>query len=450
MIPPGETIGISGRRPAWPDDRDGGGAAWLSLPHLRTRGDSHRRRSQRRLHLCRLVDRAAMAASPPIARGDLRVRERAGRPARGAGPGARLPHPRALETAQDRLARSASSSRAWRHARALCAGRFATQTLPPPSPRIGAPGILKTRRDGYDGKGQWRIMAALADADQPRLADVPLIYEGFVTFCRRILGDPVPGRGWRHALLGQRRERPRGRHPCALDRARPPAVPRTGGRSARAGRQVAEALGYVGVLTLEFFATDAGPVFNEMAPRVHNSGHWTIEGALTSQFENHVRAICGLPLGDTALAAKGVEMKNLIGDEAHDWPRSCPTRPTTSTSMARRRRGPAARWATSPGWCCERPMTAEVFLIYRPRRQWRDRARRHAALAHPGRPQAVQGADHGQADDHGPQDLRSLPGLLPGRRHIVLTRDCGWQAEAPKWRAAAMPRWRWPATATWR
>jgi 5-(carboxyamino)imidazole ribonucleotide synthase len=84
--------------------------------------------------------------------------------------------------------------------------------------------------------------------------------------------------------------------------------------------RVAEALDYVGVLTLEFFATSEGPVFNEMAPRVHNSGHWTIEGALTSQFENHVRAICGLPLGDTALAARAVKMKNLIGDEAHDWP----------------------------------------------------------------------------------------------------------------------------------
>ena len=60
-------------------------------------------------------------------------------------------------------------------------------------------------------------------------------------------------------------------------------------------------------------------MFNEMAPRVHNSGHWTIEGALTSQFENHIRAICGLPLGDCALAAKGVVMDNLIGDDAHDW-----------------------------------------------------------------------------------------------------------------------------------
>jgi len=85
--------------------------------------------------------------------------------------------------------------------------------------------------------------------------------------------------------------------------------------------KVAAQLGYVGVLCLEFFATEAGPVFNEMAPRVHNSGHWTIEGALTSQFENHIRAICGLPLGETALAARGVEMWNLIGDEAHDWPK---------------------------------------------------------------------------------------------------------------------------------
>src|SRR3546814_12422642 len=62
--------------------------------------------------------------------------------------------------------------------------------------------------------------------------------------------------------------------------------------------RVAEKLDYVGVLTLEFFASAEGPVFNEMAPRVHNSGHWTIEGAVTSQFENHIRAVCGLPLGD--------------------------------------------------------------------------------------------------------------------------------------------------------
>ena len=88
--------------------------------------------------------------------------------------------------------------------------------------------------------------------------------------------------------------------------------------AALAGR-VAEALEHVGVLTLEFFATDDGPIFNEMAPRVHNSGHWTIEGAETSQFENHIRAICGLPLGSTALTGTRVEMENLIGDEGDRW-----------------------------------------------------------------------------------------------------------------------------------
>src|SRR6185436_14504410 len=84
-------------------------------------------------------------------------------------------------------------------------------------------------------------------------------------------------------------------------------------------RRVADALDYVGVMAMEFFAVGGAAIFNEMAPRVHNSGHWTIEGALTSQFENHVRAICGLPLGDTRLAAPQVEMRNLIGADVEGW-----------------------------------------------------------------------------------------------------------------------------------
>ena len=80
--------------------------------------------------------------------------------------------------------------------------------------------------------------------------------------------------------------------------------------------KTATALGYVGVLTLEFFATANGPVFNEMAPRVHNSGHWTIEGAATSQFENHIRAITGLPLGGTETRFAAIEMRNIVGDDA--------------------------------------------------------------------------------------------------------------------------------------
>ncbi|WP_225206991.1 5-(carboxyamino)imidazole ribonucleotide synthase [Novosphingobium huizhouense] len=185
--------------------------------------------------------------------------------------------------------------------------------------RIGAPGILKTRRDGYDGKGQWRIGSA-EEADALDLPTKPLIYEGFVTFAAEfsvILARSADGdvRFWDSAENVHKAG--------ILDRSTVPAAPVILAQvdEARAlARQVADALHYVGVLTLEFFATEAGPVFNEMAPRVHNSGHWTIEGALASQFENHVRAICGLPLGSTALAARGAVMDNLIGDDAHDWP----------------------------------------------------------------------------------------------------------------------------------
>lgn len=193
--------------------------------------------------------------------------------------------------------------------------------------QIGTPGILKTRRDGYDGKGQWRIMQP-DDVTGIVFPDAPLIYEGFVKFfddpyldtlcdefsvilCRSLDGGirfwDSPNNVHKGGIL-------------ATSTAPLPKRLRKYVPDARAlAAKVADALEYVGVLTLEFFATDRGPVFNEMAPRVHNSGHWTIEGALTSQFENHIRAICGLPLGDCALAAKGVVMDNLIGDDAHDW-----------------------------------------------------------------------------------------------------------------------------------
>ena len=183
---------------------------------------------------------------------------------------------------------------------------------------LGAPGILKTRRDGYDGKGQWRIASA-AEAGALDLPARPLIYEGLVKFaaefsvilCRGADGDI---RFWDSALNVHQQG--------ILARSTVPAGEAVAGQVAEARaltRAAGDALDYVGVLAAEFFATAEGPVFNEMAPRVHNSGHWTIEGAITSQFENHIRAICGLPLGDTALAAKGVVMDNLIGDAAHDW-----------------------------------------------------------------------------------------------------------------------------------
>jgi 5-(carboxyamino)imidazole ribonucleotide synthase len=86
-----------------------------------------------------------------------------------------------------------------------------------------------------------------------------------------------------------------------------------------AALRIAEALGHVGVLTVEFFASVDGPIVNEIAPRVHNSGHWTIEGAVTSQFEQHIRAICDLPPGLTGLTRGGAVMENLIGDEVDRW-----------------------------------------------------------------------------------------------------------------------------------
>lgn len=229
-----------------------------------------------------------------------------------------LPHPRALETAQDRLAEKLFVSELG-GTPAPFAQVDSDADLVAAIGRIGAPGILKTRRDGYDGKGQWRI-ASIGDAENLDLPAAPLIYEGFVNFsaefsvilCRGQDGDI---RYWDSAENVH--------EGGILSRSTIPASPAVEAQVAEArvlAAKVAEALGYVGVLTLEFFATAQGPVFNEMAPRVHNSGHWTIEGALTSQFENHVRAICGLPLGDTSLAAKGAVMSNLIGDEAHDWP----------------------------------------------------------------------------------------------------------------------------------
>ncbi len=185
---------------------------------------------------------------------------------------------------------------------------------------IGAPAILKTRRFGYDGKGQARIDGA-GDAQKAweAVRGAPSVLEGFVAFdaefsillCRGADGETVT---W---------DAPVNRHRGGiLVRSEVPAGPELAGAVAQGealARAIAEALGHVGMLTLEFFAVGGEAVFNELAPRVHNSGHWTIEGALTSQFENHVRAICGLPLGATARIVPRVEMLNLVGDEVAGW-----------------------------------------------------------------------------------------------------------------------------------
>ena len=232
----------------------------------------------------------------------------------------RLYPPRAaLEIAQDRLSEKEFVARLGGRP-APFAPVSSLEELEAALLEIGTPAILKTRRFGYDGKGQARI-AEVSDAIAAweSLRGAPAILEGFVRFqaefsillCRTAAGEialwPTPHNIHKSGILA-----------CS----EVPAPPELGPAIAEAealARKVADALDYVGMLTLEFFAAGGAAVFNEMAPRVHNSGHWTIEGALTSQFENHVRAICGLPLGATALAAPRVAMDNLIGDDVYNW-----------------------------------------------------------------------------------------------------------------------------------
>ena len=227
------------------------------------------------------------------------------------------PNARALEVAQDRLSEKDFVTG--------LGGRAApyhpvdtAEDLAAALDRIGTPGILKTRREGYDGKGQWRIMNAHAAAGVP-LGGQALVYEGFVRFFAEFSVILARGQDGRVAFWDSA-ENVHEHGILARSTAPASAAIQAQVPAARAlASEVATRLDYVGVAAFEFFATEDGPVFNEMAPRVHNSGHWTIEGAITSQFENHIRAICGLPLGDTRLAADLVEMRNVIGDAAEDW-----------------------------------------------------------------------------------------------------------------------------------
>ena len=225
----------------------------------------------------------------------------------------------ALEVAQDRVAEK-SLAREHGGTTAPFAVAAREDEVAAALATTGTPAILKTIRMGYDGKGQARVDGEFDPALLwAELGAQPLIAEGFVTFDVEfsvILARGVDGviRYW---------DSPKNRHDdgiLALSSLPAGSVIEAQVPAARAlAASIAEALDYVGVLTLEFFATEAGPVFNEMAPRVHNSGHWTIEGAVASQFENHIRAVCGLPLGDTALTAPRVEMDNLIGGDADRW-----------------------------------------------------------------------------------------------------------------------------------
>lgn len=188
--------------------------------------------------------------------------------------------------------------------------------------QLDLPLVLKTRRLGYDGKGQaWARATGSAVAAWEAIGHEPAVAEAGVNFVSEfsvILARSASGEvlAW-DPPLNEHRD-------GVLRRSIVPAgglVDAQRGKATRIAADIAEALAHVGVLTVEFFACADGPLVNEIAPRVHNSGHWTIEGAATSQFEQHIRAVCGLPLGSPRRITGSASMDNLLGDDIHTWPR---------------------------------------------------------------------------------------------------------------------------------
>ena len=226
------------------------------------------------------------------------------------------PNPRALTVAQDRFAEKTLL----RESGIATPSFIAVDTraeLEQAVAMLGLPAILKTRRLGYDGKGQFRLRQAQdVDAAWKALGRQALahglILEAFVPFERELSVLAVRGRdgdfrtwplvqNWHHEGI------------LSLSTAPAPAIEALQEQATALARLLAERLDYVGVFALELFVKDGVLLGNEIAPRVHNSGHWTIEGAVTSQFENHVRSVLGMPLGDTS--ARGVSaMFNWIGE----------------------------------------------------------------------------------------------------------------------------------------
>ncbi len=188
--------------------------------------------------------------------------------------------------------------------------------------QLGLPLVIKTRRLGYDGKGQaWAHAPGSAVEAWDSIARQAAVAEARVDFEAEfsvILARSADGEvaAW-DPPLNEHRD-------GILLRSTVPAggiVEDQRDEAIRIAAAIAETLGHIGVLTVEFFACADGPIVNEIAPRVHNSGHWTIEGAATSQFEQHIRAVCGLPLGSTNRITSSAAMENLLGDEINAWPR---------------------------------------------------------------------------------------------------------------------------------
>jgi len=222
------------------------------------------------------------------------------------------PPPAALEAAQDRLAEKSLFRKlgipTTEFAPVSNAAEFEAAVK-----TIGLPAVLKTSRMGYDGKGQWILLTAedVAKA-KSELPSVKLILERFVPFTRELSVLAVRCRTGESAIYPLVENHHRSgilRLSLAPAQRLDPDIQRA---AERAAHRILESLKYIGVLAIEFFEHQGELLANEMAPRVHNSGHWTIEGCVTSQFENHLRAVCGLPLGSTR-ALGATAMINFLG-----------------------------------------------------------------------------------------------------------------------------------------
>jgi len=227
---------------------------------------------------------------------------------------------RSLEIAQDRahekefIESTGAKVAPWRAVSALEDVRAAVADL-------GLPLVLKSRRYGYDGKGQaWIRSPEDAQAAWDSIGRDPAIAEAAIDFAAEFSVIVARWADGRHRFW----DSPQNEHRDGiLRRSTVPcgdAVAAEVEDAQAAALRIAEALGHVGVLTVEYFAAPGGPLVNEIAPRVHNSGHWTIEGSVTSQFEQHIRAICDLPPGITGLMRGGAVMENLIGPDVERWP----------------------------------------------------------------------------------------------------------------------------------
>ncbi len=229
-----------------------------------------------------------------------------------------LPDPKILATTQDRLAEKQFVS-SLGIGTAPFADIGAAAALAPALERIGRPAVLKTRRFGYDGKGQ----AAIKNGTDPQTAwrevgGQPCILEAFVPFAREVSVVAARGQDGSVACYDVTENEHRD-HILKVSRV-PAEVSEAGAREAlRIAETIAKTFGYVGVLAVEMFVLqDGGILVNEIAPRVHNSGHWTLDGASISQFEQHIRAVAGWALGKPVRHGR-VEMINLIGAEVENY-----------------------------------------------------------------------------------------------------------------------------------